>query len=57
MKKSFVCSLIGLCALMLAGCGETTSENKNTVALVHALDLRRSLSQRELKFPLIRLMF
>lgn len=32
MKKSFVCSLIGLCALMLAGCGETTSENKNTVA-------------------------
>ena len=32
MKKSFVCSLIGLCTLMLAGCGETTSENKNTVA-------------------------
>lgn len=32
MKKSFVCSLIGLCALMLAGCGETISENKNTVA-------------------------
>ena len=32
MKKSFVCSLIGLCALMLAGCGETASENKNTVA-------------------------
>lgn len=30
MKKSFVCSLIGLSALMLAGCGETSSENKTT---------------------------